>query len=268
MKNYILILLFLFYAQTFAQFQPGARQTAMGFAFASAADDQWSVFYNSAGISRIENFAAGIFYSPAPFGLTELANGSLAIANPFSFGNVAFGIQTYGFELFRESKISLAFAKQFFPEFSFGIKLTYYSLSIQNYGNDYSLGIDAGILSKLSENLQLGFYATNINRPTYGVQKEKLSQVFSGGISYKPVSNFTLALELEKDVKYPFNLKSGIEYSIVKYLDLRFGYNTEPNNFTGGIGIRYSSFQFNYSFISNNYLGLTHSFGIDFKLKD
>ncbi|MCX8057164.1 MAG: conjugal transfer protein TraF [Ignavibacteria bacterium] len=266
MIKHISFFLILFNACVFAQFLPGARQSAMGFAFTSIADDHWSIYYNPAGISKVENLSAGVYYSPAPFGLKELAIGSATITKQFSFASIGFAFQSYGFELFRENKISLALAKNFFPEFQFGFKLNYYSLSISNYGSDNSFGVDVGILSSLSENLQLGFAVTNLNRPTYGVNKEKLSQTFSGGISYKPVKNLILALELEKEVRFPFNFKTGIEYSLIKYLALRFGFNTEPNNYTGGIGINYSNFQFNYSFISNNYLGLTHNFGIDFKL--
>ncbi|MGB9663321.1 MAG: hypothetical protein ACPL25_00165 [Ignavibacteria bacterium] len=266
MIKHILILICLFNATTFAQFPPGSRQSALGYAFTSVADDQWAIYYNPAGLSNLKNFSAGIYYSPAPFGLNELANGSVVIANMFSFGGIGFSASTYGFELFRESKISLAYAKTFYSDFSFGLKVTYNSVSIKNYGNDYSIGIDFGVLSKLSESVQLGFSARNINRPTYGVKKEKLAQIFSGGISYKPAQNFLISAELEKEVRYPFNFKLGLEYLPVKFFALRAGYNTEPNNYFAGIGIFYSNFVFNYSFISNNYLGYTHSFGIDFNL--
>lgn len=266
MIKHILTLIILFNALLFAQFQPGSRQAAIGFAYTSIADDQWSIFYNPAGISKITNISAGVFYSPSPFGLKELASGSAVIANKFSFGGIGFSASTYGFELFRENKISLAYAKSFFTDVSLGVKLTYNSISIQNYGSDYSIGIDLGVLSRISENFQIGFAAININRPTYGLNKEKLSQTFMGGISYQPIQNVILAAELEKEVRCPFNFKFGLEFTPIKYLALRFGYNTEPNNYSAGIGIFYNYFKFNYSFISNNYLGFTHSFGLDFNL--
>jgi len=266
MIKHIITILCLLNAILFAQFPPGSRQSALGYTFTSIADDQWSIYYNPAGLSRVKNLSAGIYYSPAPFGLSELANGSAVVAKKFNFGGLGFSASTYGFELFRENKISFAYANEFFPDVSIGLKLTYNSLSIKNYGNDYSFGFDFGILSRLSENFQLGFSAKNINRPTYGVNKEKLSQQFSGGISYKPVQNILLAAEIEKEVRYPFNFKFGIEYLPVKFFALRTGYNTEPSNYFAGIGIFYGNFNFNYSFISNNYLGFTHSFGIDFNL--
>jgi hypothetical protein len=266
MIKHIFLIVFLLNAILFAQFPPGSRQAGIGYTFTSIADDQWSVFYNPAGISNIKNLSAGIYYSPAPFGLSELANGSVVVANTFSFGGIGFSASTYGFELYRENKFSFAYAKSFFSDFSFGLKVTYNSISIKNYGNDFSIGIDIGVLSRLSENVQLGFTAKNINRPTYGVNKEKLPQQFSGGVAYKPAQNFLMSVELEKEVRYPFNFKFGFEYLPVKFFALRAGYNTEPSNYFAGIGIFYSNFIFNYSFISNNYLGYTHSIGIDFNL--
>jgi len=266
MIKHTLTILFILNAVLYAQFPPGSRQSALGYAFTSVADDQWSVYFNPAGLSKIKNLSAGIYYSPAPFGLSELANGSVVLAKKFNFGGLGFSAKTFGFELFRETKISVVYANSFFSDFSLGLKITYNSLSIKNYGNDYSIGIDFGVLSRLSETFQLGFSAKNINRPTYGVNKEKLSQQFSGGISYKPLQNILLVTEIEKEVRYPFNFKFGLEYFPIKFFAIRAGYNTEPNNYFGGIGLFYSNFNFNYSFISNNYLGFTHSFGIDFNL--
>ncbi len=256
----------LFNANIFAQFLPGARQMAMGFAFVSVADDQWSLYYNPAGISEIENLSTGVFYIPAPFGLNELATANAVLTKKFGFGNLGFSFQTYGFDLLREHRISLGFAKNLFQELRLGFKFTYHSINIQNYGNDFALGFDFGLITKLSEKLKLGFTATNLNRPTYGVNKEKLNQLFMAGMSYSPMTNLTFALELEKEVRNPFNFKFGLEYSVIKYLDLRTGYNTEPNNITAGIGIHYQKFSFNYAFLSHKYLGFTHSFGIDYNL--
>lgn len=262
----IITISLLLYSQLLAQFLPGARQIGMGNAVTSVADDQWSIYYNSAGMTNIKNLSAGVFYSPAPFGLKELAIGSAAVVKKFNFGNVGFAFQTYGFELYRENKISIAYAKKFFNQLSFGLNTNIYSLSIQNYGNDISLGLDLGLLSPLSENLQMGIAVTNINRPTYGVTKERLSQTFSAGFSYKAFQNLILAFELEKEVRYPFNLKFGLNYSLIDFLSLQFGYNTEPSKFFGGMGIHFSKLGFNYSFFSHNVLGLTHNFGIDYNL--
>ncbi len=262
----VIILFILLYAQLSAQFLPGSRQIGMGNAFTSVADDHWSMFYNSAGIVNVKNFSAGVFYSPAPFGLQELAIGSAAVVKRFNFGNLGFAFQTYGFELYRENKISITFAKKFFNQISFGLKTNVYSLAIQNYGNDMTFGLDAGLLTPLSENFQLGVSITNINRPTYGIAKERLSQTFSAGLSYKAFQNLIFAFELEKEIRYPFNFKFGLDYSLIDFLSLQFGYNTEPSKYFSGLGIHYSKFRFNYSFFSHNVLGLTHNFGIDYNL--
>ncbi|MCX8009937.1 MAG: hypothetical protein N3A61_02195, partial [Ignavibacteria bacterium] len=71
--------------------------------------------------------------------------------------------------------------------------------------------------------------------------------------------------EAEKDVKYPFNIKFGLEYDIIKYISLRFGVNNEPSKFTGGIGIHFSMFHVDYALLSHQDLGLSHVFGLIIK---
>lgn len=264
-KKFIILFTFL-YAHLSAQFLPGSRQIGMGNAFTSVADDHWSMFYNSAGVVNVKNLSAGVFYSPAPFGLKELAIGSAALVKKFNLASIGIAFQTYGFELYRENNISLAFAKKFFNQLSIGLKSNIYSLSILNYGNALSIGIDIGFLTPLTEKIQLGISVTNINRPTYGVAKERLSQTFSGGLSYKAFQNVLIAVELKKEVRYPFNFKFGLDYLLLEFLSLQFGYNTEPSKYFSGLGIHYSKFSFNYSFFSHNVLGLTHNFGVDYNL--
>ena len=48
--------------------------------------------------------SSGVYYSPAPFGLSELANGYVSYLEPFEFGSIAVGGMTDGFDLYRESK--------------------------------------------------------------------------------------------------------------------------------------------------------------------
>jgi len=268
MLKKLLIFSFSFYALTFGQFHQGSRQIALGNAFTPISDDHWSMFFNPAGLSYVKSVSAGFFYSPAPFGIKELSNGSVSIANTFSSFSGGFSIYTYGFELYRENSFALGIAKKFFNELRIGIRTKLNTLVIKNYGNDYYLGFDLGFLTSLSENLNLGFAIVNLNRPTYGVNKEKVPQIFMGGFAYKPLQNFLLALELEKDFKYPFNFKFGSEYNLLNLLMLRFGYNTEPVKYFSGIGINYKNFSFNYAFHSHNVLGYTHSFGIDLKLSE
>jgi hypothetical protein len=50
-----------------------------------------------AGLAQLNWREVGVYYSPVPFGLTELSNGYAAYHEPFSFGSLAVGGMTYGF---------------------------------------------------------------------------------------------------------------------------------------------------------------------------
>ncbi len=265
--TYLIILssIFILGRNGYAQSQPGARQNGMANSFTAIADDHWSVFYNSAGIAQLSSRSVGAFYSPSPFGMSEFATGAISYVESFSFGNLGVSAQTYGFELYRENSFSLSYAKNFLPNFYAGIRIKYNTLSIQNYGNDANVGVDLGFLAHLSDVVKIGFAAVNLNRPTWGEAKDKLPQIFRGGFSYLPLKNILLGFEIEKDLRYPFNLKFGLEYNLLEMFAIRFGYNNSPSKFAGGFGVSYSIFQINYAVSSHLDLGLTHLFGIDFK---
>jgi hypothetical protein len=265
--TYFIILssIFVFGNNSAAQVQPGARQNGLANSFAAVADDHWSPFYNPAGIAQINSRGFGVSYSPLPFGMKEFATGAISYNESFSFGNFGVTAQTYGFELYRENSFSITYANNFSQNFYAGIRVKYNTLSIQNYGSDSNFGIDLGFITHLGEVLKIGFAAVNLNRPTWGETKDKLPQIFRGGFSYFPIQNILLAFEIEKDVRYPFNLKFGLEYNFLEMFVLRFGYNNSPSKFAGGFGVSYSIFQINYAVSSHLDLGLTHLFGIDLK---
>ena len=82
------VIIFCFSIATIAQYNPGARQISLANSDVALANDVFTLFNNPAGLSQINWREVGIYYSPAPFGLTELANGYVAYIEPFNFGLV------------------------------------------------------------------------------------------------------------------------------------------------------------------------------------
>ncbi|MCZ7612634.1 MAG: hypothetical protein M5T52_03585 [Ignavibacteriaceae bacterium] len=132
---FTLLLLIELTAITFAQYTPGARQISMANSDVALSNDVFSLFSNPAGLSQINWREVGIYYSPAPFGLTELSNGYIAYNEPFNFGSLSIGGMTYGFELYRESKVVLGYSYNYENILFAGISINYHNYSIQNYGN-------------------------------------------------------------------------------------------------------------------------------------
>jgi len=259
--KFIIVLLFVSFRLNYAQFELidiGAKPISLGGAFTSLANNSNAVYFNPAGISQIPFREVSVFYSPAPFGLKELANGSVNYVEPTKFGSFGLSAKTYGFELYKEITVTATYSNNYKKKIFYGANINYYNLKIQNYGSASTFGIDIGGLAYLTDFLRWGFAAFNLNRPKIGTQDDKLPQVYRTGVSIQPRKELNFVLDVEKDTRYTASLKAGIEYSLYDMIDLRAGIGTEPTKFSGGVGLYYSIFEIDYGFYNHQDLGLTH----------
>ncbi|MCC6866502.1 MAG: hypothetical protein IT280_10130 [Ignavibacteria bacterium] len=257
----IIVLLFVSFRLSFAQFELieiGAKPIALGGAFTSLANNSNAVYYNPAGLSQLPFREVSIFYSPAPFGIKELANGSINYIEPTKYGAFGLSAKTYGFELYKEITVTASYSNNYKKKIYYGANFNYYNLKIQNYGSAATFGIDIGGLAYLTDFLRWGFTAFNLNRPKIGTQDDKLPQVYRTGISVQPRYDLNFLLDVEKDTRYTTSIKAGVEYSLYDMIDIRAGIGTEPTKFSGGIGLYYSIFEIDYGFYNHQDLGLTH----------
>ncbi len=259
--KFIIVLLFVSFRLNYAQFELidiGAKPISLGGAFTSLANNSNAVYFNPAGISQIPFREVSVFYSPAPFGLKELANGSVNYVEPTKFGAFGLSAKTYGFELYKEITVTATYSNNYKKKIFYGANINYYNLKIQNYGSASTFGIDIGGLAYLTDFLRWGFAAFNLNRPKIGTQDDKLPQVYRTGVSIQPRKELNFVLDVEKDTRYTASVKAGIEYSLYDMIDLRAGIGTEPTKFSGGVGLYYSIFEIDYGFYNHQDLGLTH----------
>jgi len=254
-------LFFLFPCLASAQFENtdvGARQTGLNGAFTSLSDNSLAVFYNPAGLGQMKYREFSLFYSPAPYGLTDLSTAALTYAEPTKFGVFGAAFKTYGFDLYRENNFIVSYGNGFKNRIFYGLNLNLYNLHIQNYGSATSFGLDVGVMAYLAKFLQWGFFGKNITGSKIGDAEEKIVQVYRTGFTYQPLDNFRFIAEIEKDIKYTVSVRGGIEYSILDLLDLRAGVGSQPSTFAAGIGINYSLFTFDYALKNSEDLGFTH----------
>jgi hypothetical protein len=236
----------------------GARAVALNGAFTSVSNSSLAIFYNPAGLGQMKYRDFSVFYSPAPFGLSELSVSAVTYAEPMKYGIFGAGIRTYGYDLYRETNILLSYGNVYKKKLFYGFNLNFYHLNIQNYGSASSYGVDAGAMAYINKYLRWGFFGKNITGSKIGESKEKIAQVYRTGLNYKPLSEAGLIFEIEKDIKYPVSVRAGFEYTLMDYVDLRAGVGNEPASFTGGIGINYNIFQLDYAFYKSQDLGITH----------
>lgn len=247
---------------TFAQINPGAKQISMSNSGVALSNDVFSLFNNPAGLAQMNWREVGIYYSPSPFGLKELANGYIAYNEPFSFGSIAVGGMSYGFDLYKETKIVLGFSYKFNNKFFIGTAINYHNYSIKKYGSASTFYFDIGGLAYLTDFIRWGFFISNLNKATIGNEADQIPMFFNSGFSYDILKNLSLNLDLEKDIRYNASVEFGIEYNIIKYISIRTGFANEPSKYSAGIGINYSIFSLDYAVFTHPDLGLTHQAGI------
>lgn len=261
-KIFALFILFILNIPNIAQINPGARQISLANSDVALANDVFALFNNPAGLAQLNWKEVGIYYSPAPFGLTELANGYVAYQQPFSFGSLGIGGMTYGYDLYREAKIILGYSYNYENIFFLGAAANYHSYSIQNYGSTGVFYFNLGALVYILDNLRWGFSTSNVNRATVADQDDQIPVVLSTGFSFDILNNFSLNFALDKDIRYDPSISFGIDYDLIEYLSLRLGGSNNPSRFTGGVGINYSIVNLDYAFFTHPDLGFTHQVGI------
>lgn len=241
----------------FEQSYGGARPRSLGDAYVALGSDPWAMFYNPAGLTLLSHPEASFYYSPQPFGLRELTSAAAVIAIPFSVGVIGAGGRMYGFALYKETVMNVSFATTF-SGIGMGVALSHYSVSIERYGSNSTLGVDVGLLVQVNPQIYAGMRIRNINGPKIGSSTEKLPQSFSTGVSYMPLQSLAMTVEYQKDLSFDASSKFGIEYWIVDVLAVRIGITDVPSEYHGGVGIRYNAFSLDYALSSHQDLGWTH----------
>lgn len=263
----ILILSFSIHCNAIENHPAGARSLALSNAFVSVSD-VWSTFHNQAGLADLSQLSAGIYYeSRFSVDLLSLAAGTFVL--PTKSGTFGLSFFQFGKGSFKENKVGLAFAKQLGESFSAAVQFDYLSQTFPE--NERAKGFatfETGILYNPTEKLFLGAHVFN---PIYGGietlnGKQKMPVVFRVGGHYKFDEKILWIVETQKDSENPFVLKTGLEFSPVQHLFLRFGVSGKPVNYTSGIGYRVGKVSTDIAFGYHGNLGVTPSVSLQVEL--
>ena len=92
----------------------GGRSSAMGGSSVSLSDF-WSVNNNQAGIANYKSFATGFYYEDK-YLLKELSLKAFSFIFPTSSGVFGFNYSYFGYNLYNEQKLGIAYAKIFWQK--------------------------------------------------------------------------------------------------------------------------------------------------------
>lgn len=275
----------------FLKLGAGARAAGMGEAYSAAADKADAIYWNPAGLTRIENHSISFTHASLFEGISyEFIGYGQKLKNAGAFG---IGIQylspgtiketdSSGFETgtsFSPKDISIATAySRLIGGFGFGISGKYIRSKIIKTASTFA--VDMGILSpEFSEKkLRLSFVIQNLGgKLKFDRESDPLPfNVKMGGALFL-TENWIGAL----DINFPRDNKPylalGTEYR-VSYDDNwnfagRLGFNSKTagdisglSEFSFGLGTKFKQIELDYALIPFGSLGLTHkiSLGINF----
>jgi len=260
--NIITFLLLGLYTNILPQVSPGARQIALSHSNVAQSNDVFALFGNPAGLAQMDWRELGIYYSPSPFGVEEMANAYAAYIEPFSFGNISIGYMQYGFDLYKENKVALSYSRNINNRFFVGVTGLYQSLKIERYGSDNAIIVNLGGLYYFSQVTRMGVYIHNLFRGTYGQEDDQIPFIMGLGVSHDFNQDITLNAAIEKELNFDPSFRFGVEYDLIQYVTLRSGFMSDPSSYSVGVGIHYSFLNLDYSFFRHPDLGLTHQAGI------
>lgn len=211
----------------------GARGQAMANSSVTFQDVN-SLLSNPAGLVHLDKPSI-LLFTEQRFAQTEIRSIAAGVAYPLSSGTFGLNVQYFGFDLYNEQKIGLAYSRKLAEKFSMGAQVNYVGFRIPEYGNRGFLTFDIGIQAEIYKDLLLGVHIANpIGQEV--IEGENLPSVFKAGLSYCPGKKVILALEAEKDLDFELRIKGGIEYLPIEALALRVGFANNPSSFTFGAG--------------------------------
>ena len=236
----------------------GSRQAGMG-RTSVAITDFWSIQNNQAGIALIDKISFGIYYE-SRFLINELSMKSAAVIVPTKIGVLGASFNHFGYSLYNDMKIGLAYARSFSPYFRIGLQLDYLQTTIgDNYGTKSNVTFELGIQSDVTETLTIGAYVFNpIQVKLAKYDNEKIPAVFRLGVGWNISKNFFITVEAEKSTAInPIVIRGGLEYSIKEKFFIRGGFSTMQEIFSMGFGFNIKFLRFDISAVMHQTLGFS-----------
>lgn len=236
----------------------GGRPAGMGGAFVSLSGDLWAATMNPALLTTLDERMVGASVSPGLYGMPELRRGAAAYVEPTTIGTFALSGMRFGFALYHETTLSLAWGMRLPRGLDVGIAFRIHHLGVEGYGSAAALGIDLGARMAVLPALDIGVAIANVNLPSIGASRDRLPVVVAFGFTCTPVRGLTICAGFEKDVLYPASFHAGVEYSPVSTISLRGGVESEPGVYSTGLGLTLGAVDAEYALRGHPVLGMTH----------
>ncbi len=246
----------------------GARAAALGNS-AVTYKDIWASFHNQAGLAFLKEPVAGISHEQR-FMLNELSSNAAAFALPTKeLGTFALSVSYFGYKLYNEQKIGLAYAKNFGDKISAGVQFDYLGTSIsEGYGSKAAFTVEAGFQALLVKDLWIGVHVYNPTQVKLSdYYNEKIPSLLTLGLNYSFSDKVNISVETEKDLDADAIIRGALEYHPVKQFYLRGGIASDPLLSSFGFGLELQNFVIDLAASYHQDLGFSPVISIAYSFK-
>ena len=246
----------------------GGRAAAMG---RTSVCEQgiWALQNNPAGLAGLKGWHFGLYYENQ-WMLKETAFKSGAVAKAIEgIGCLGVSVNQFGSDSYSESKIGMAYARDFGPYLHIGLQFDYLLL---HWGGDYpnrgAPCFELGMQSQVTERLRLGAYLFNpFQLKLKTLNEERLPIVLRFGMAFQLANDFVMQCEMEKNSERTgIHLRGGFEYTLFNAFSLRAGAQFNPNVLSFGLGYTIQSIQVDAAAQLHQLLGASIQIGLGYHI--
>ncbi|MBN1383407.1 MAG: PorV/PorQ family protein [Elusimicrobia bacterium] len=266
------------YGGAFDKISVGARPIGMGGAFTAVCDDGNAVYWNPAGIGKINTTQINATHQDL-FGLGLVNYDFIGYLRPkIGMGTVGFGWIRFGttsnveFIDYSENTYIFSYGVPLPADVFVGANIKYYFVNYEEKATGY--GVDIGAFREyMDKMLTIALVCQDVNRPVirWGTTAEdELPMNLRFGVAYKPVNPLTVAVDIDKinhtEQRDDPEIHIGSELWCYKNLfGIRMGYELQEANewnFSTGVGIQYNKMRIDYAYKRHFDLTDTHIFSL------
>jgi hypothetical protein len=210
---------------------------------------------------------AGV-YGERRFMLQDLSWYQATVTLPTRSGNFGLKGTYFGSAANTEMEVGLAYGRKLGDRVAVGGQFNYYTQRIPQYHTASALSVEAGVLLKLTEQLQAGFHVYNPNGTALGKTNEKLPAIYTVGFGYEPSDRLIIMGEVQKIEAEKVALKAALSYQFDKRLYARVGLNAVNTVYSIAGGVKLSNLSLEMMMAIHPQLGVTPGLMILFHKKE
>jgi len=217
-------------------------------------------------MAQIEHFGAGVS-TARMYNIDQLSQTAIGLVIPIQkAGTIGISYSNAGVRsLYSVKEMGLSLARSFGDVFSMGLELTTRNLFIENYGNQWLLTPELGILLKPEEGITLAAHISNpfgtfISEPI----NERFPTIVRFGGSYFINDNINVLAEVSAYSTQKSKFHGGLLYRLNSKISLSTGFQTRDFSSSFGLQLALSKVRIHLALSYHQKLGSSPEFGLQY----